>query len=256
MRYSRLATGYNPSRSGVINLPDGTIVNINSADWIRTLDTIIEVANIYIGYDFGNQLRDFVADLGSNPYEGAFETDDVDDVKKEYDKISFQLRLLVHEYIVMLSHQRTVIYSEYFKFADQFEGVMTQLDDIDDESADSGFGEEDFDELRMSDADFNNYYAEIRDFVDTARTAVNDEYADALENVLAGVVDDGEYIRNNEEFLVQLNPLNKYTDAFDEMNNMVDRFTKAVSRKQKVTVKAFKELLANMQKELNELPRN
>lgn len=255
MGYSRIEPGYNPSRTGVINLPDGTVVNINSADWIKTIDTMIAVADEYISYDFGNQLRDFVADLGTNPFEGAYETDDTEDAKAEYNKISFQLRLLVQEYQSMLSHMRTVEYPEYLKFTDQFDSVMIQLDELDIE-ADSGFGEEDFDELRMSDDDYNEYYRQIRDFVDTARDAVNDEYADALENVLAGVVDDGEYIRNDEEFLQQFNPLLKYQDAFDEMQNIVESFTKAVSKRQKVTVKAFKELLVNMQNELNELPRN
>lgn len=55
---------------------------------------------------------------------------------------------------------------------------------------------------------------------------------------------------------MQLNPLIKYDDAFEEMQNIMDSFTRAVSRKQKVTVKAFKELLANLQNELNELPKN
>ena len=255
MGYSRLETGYNPYNTTVINLPDGTLVNLASRDGIKQIDAMIEIADEYVGYDFGNQLRDFVADLGNNPYEGAYETDDTDDAKKEYNKISFQLRLLIQEYQAMLSHQRTFEYSEYLKFTDQFDGVMDQLDELDIE-ADSGFGDEDFEELRMSDDDFNNYYRQIRDFVDVARDAVNDEYAVALENVLAGVVEDGEYIRNDEEFLQQLNPLLKYQDAFDEMQNIVERFTKAVSRKQKVTVKAFKELLMNLQKELNELPRN
>ena len=254
MGYSRLETGYNKALSGVVKLPDGTLVNLASRDWIKQIDAIIEIADEYVGYDFGNQLRDFVADLGSNPFEGAYETDDTEDAKKEYNKISFQLRLLVQEYQSMLSHMRTVEYHEYIKFTEQFDSVMNQLDELDIE-ADSGFGEEDFEELRMTDDDFNAYYRQIRDFVDVARDAVNDDYAVALENILAGVVEDGEYIRNGEEFLQQLNPLLKYQEAFDEMQNIVESFTKAVSRRQKVTVKAFKELLANIQNELNTLPR-
>lgn len=252
MGYSRLETGYNKALSGVINLPDGTLVNLASQDWIRQIDAMIEIADEYVGYDFGNQLRDFVADLGSNPFEGAFETDDTDDAKKEYNKISFQLRLLVQEYQAMLSHQRTVEYHEYLKFTEQFESVMNQLDELD-VDADSGFGEEDFEELRMTDDDFNTYYREIRNFVDVARDAVNEEYATALENILAGVVEDAEYVRNSDEFIAQLNPLLVYQDAFDEMQNIVESFTKAVSRRQKVTVKAFRELLVNLQ---NELPKN
>lgn len=254
MGYSRLETGYNKALSGVVKLPDGTLVNLASRDWIKQIDAMIEIADEYVGYDFGNQLRDFVAELGSNPFEGAYETDDTDDAKKEYNKISFQLRLLVQEYQAMLLHQRTVEYHEYLKFTDQFDSVMDQLDDLDVE-ADSGFGEEDFEELRMSDDDFNAYYRQIRDFVDVARKVVNDEYADALENVLAGVVEDAEYVRNSDEFISQLNPLLVYQDAFDELESIVESFTRAVSKRQKVTVKAFRELLVNMQNELNELPR-
>ena len=107
----------------------------------------------------------------------------------------------------------------------------------------------------MSDADFNSYYREIREFVDIARSAVNNDYAVALENILAGVVEDAEYLRS-DDFLMQLNPLIKYDDTFEEMQTIMDNFTRAVSRKQKVTVKAFKELLVNLQNELNELPKN
>ena len=254
MGYSRLETGYNKALSGVVKLPDGTLVNLASQDWIRQIDVMIEIADEYVGYDFGNQLRDFVAELGSNPFEGAFETEDTEDAKKEYNKTSFQLRLLVQEYQSILSHQRTVIYDEYIKFTEQFDSVIDQLDELDIE-ADSGYGEEDFEELRMSDDDFNNYYRQIRNFVDVARKAVNDEYAVALENVLAGVVEDAEYVRNSDEFIAQLNPLLVYQEAFAELESMVDSFTRAVSKKMKVTVKAFKELLANMQNELKALPR-
>ena len=254
MGYSRLETGYNKALSGVVKLPDGTLVNLASQDWIKQIDAMIEIADEYVGYEFGDQLRDFVAELGSNPYEGAFETDGTDEAKKEYNKISFQLRLLVQEYQSMLSHQRTVEYNEYIKFTEQFDSVIDQFDELDIE-ADSGYGEEDFEELRMTDDDFNSYYRQIRDFVDVARDAVNDDYANALENILAGVVEDAEYIRNSDEFIAQLNPLLIYQDAFDELDNIVESFTRAVSSKQKVTVKAFKELLANMQNELNTLPR-
>ena len=78
----------------------------------------------------------------------------------------------------------------------------------------------------------------------------------ALENILAGVVEDAEYVRNSDEFIAQLNPLLVYQDAFAELESIVESFTRAVSKKMKVTVKAFKELLANMQNELNTLPKN
>lgn len=254
MGYSRLETGYNPAVSGVVRLPDNTVLNLTSLDWTDQIDAVIGVADEYIGYDFGNELRDFVAELGTNPFEDAYETDETDDVKTEYNKVVFSLRLLVREYQAKLSGQRTVDYAYFTAFAEDFENTIAKVDEIDAE-VNTGYSREDMEYLTMSDADFNSYYREIREFVDIARSAVNDDYAVALENILAGVVDDAEYIRS-DDFLMQLNPLVKYDDAFDEMESMVDSFTKAVSRKQKVTVKAFKELLANIQTGLNELPKN
>ena len=145
-------------------------------------------------------------------------------------------------------------YSSFTAFAEDFENTIAKVDEIDAE-VNTGYSREDMEYLTMSDADYNSYYREIREFVDTARSAVNDDYATALENTLAGVVDVAEYLRS-DDFLMQLNPLIKYDDAFEEMQNIVDSFTRAVSRKQKVTVKAFKELLINLQNELNELPKN
>ena len=81
MGYSRLETGYNTAVSGVVRLPDNTILNLTSLDWTDQIDAVIEVADAYIGYEFGNDLRDFVAELGTNPFEGAYETDETDDVK-------------------------------------------------------------------------------------------------------------------------------------------------------------------------------
>lgn len=254
MGYGRLETGYNPAVSGVVRLPDNTILNLTSLDWTDQIDAVIEVADAYIGYEFGNDLRDFVAELGTNPFEGAYETDETDDVKTEYNKVVFSLRLLVREYHSKLSGQRTVDYSSFTAFAEDFENTIAKVDEIDAE-VNTGYSREDMEYLTMSDADYNSYYREIREFVDTARSAVNDDYATALENTLAGVVDDAEYLRS-DDFLMQLNPLIKYDDAFEEMQNIVDSFTRAVSRKQKVTVKAFKELLINLQNELNELPKN
>lgn len=254
MGYSRLETGYNPAVSGVVRLPDNTILNLTSLDWTDQIDVVIEVADEFIGYDFGNELRDFVAELGTNPFEGAYETDETDDIKTEYNKVVFALRLLVREYQSRLSGQRTVDYAHFTTFAEDFENTIDKIDEIDAE-INTGYSREDMEYLTLSDADYNSYYRGIRDFVDIARTAVNNEYADALENVLACVVDDAEYLRS-DDFLMQLNPLIKYDDVFEEMQNIMDNFTKAVSRKQKVTVKAFKELLANLQNELNELPKN
>lgn len=254
MGYSRLETGYNPAVSGVVRLPDNTILNLASLAWIDQIDAVIEVADEYIGYDFGNELRDFVAELGTNPFEDAYETDETDDVKTEYNKVVFALRLLVREYQAKLSGQRTVDYAHFTAFAEDFENTIAKVEEIDAE-VNTGYSREDMEYLTLSDADFNSYYREIREFVDTARSAVNDDYAVALENILAGVVDDAEYIRS-DDFLMQLNPLIKYDDAFEEMQTIMDNFTKAVFRKQKVTVKAFKELLANIQTELNELPKN
>lgn len=254
MSYSRLETGYNPAVSGVVRLPDNTILNFTSLAWTDQIDAVIEVADNYIGYDFGNELRDFVAELGTNPFEGAYETDETDDVKTEYNKVVFALRLLVREYQSRLSGQRTVDYSSFTAFADDFENTIDKIEEIDAE-INTGYSREDMEYLTISDAAYNSYYREIRDFVDTARSAVNNDYAVALENILAGVVEDAEYLRS-DDFLMQLNPLVKYDDAFEEMQNIVDNFTRAVSRKQKVTVKAFKELLANLQNELNELPKN
>lgn len=254
MGYSRLETGYNPAVSGVVRLPDNTILNLTSLDWTEQIDAVTGVADEFIGYDFGNELRDFVAELGTNPFEGAYETDETDDVKTEYNKVVFSLRLLVREYQSRLSGQRTVDYSSFTAFAEDFENTIAKVDEIDAE-INTGYSREDMEYLTLSDADYNSYYREIRDFVDTARSAVNDDYATALENILAGVVEDAEYLRS-DDFLMQLNPLIKYDDAFEEMQNIVDNFTRAVSRKQKVTVKAFKELLANLQNELNELPKN
>ena len=254
MGYSRLETGYNPAVSGVVRLPDNTIINLASLDWTDQIDAVIEVADEYIGYDFGNQLRDFVAELGTNPFEGAYETDETDEVKTEYNKVVFSLRLLVREYLAKLSGQRTVDYSSFVAFAEDFENTIAKVDEIDAE-VNTGYSREDMEYLTLSDADYNSYYREIRDFVDIARSAVNDDYAVALENILAGVVEDAEYLRS-DDFLMQLNPLIQYDDAFEEMQKIMDNFTRAVSRKQKVTVKAFKELLANLQNELNELPKN
>ena len=254
MSYSRLETGYNPAVSGVVRLPDNTILNLTSLDWTDRIDAVIGVADEYIGYNFGNELRDFVAELGTNPFEGAYETDETDDVKTEYNKVVFSLRLLVREYQSRLSGQRTVDYPSFTAFAEDFENTIAKVDEIDAE-INTGYTREDMEYLTLSDADYNSYYREIRDFVDTARSAVNDDYATALENLLAGVVEDAEYIRS-DDFLIQLNPLIKYDDAFEEMQNIMDNFTRAVSRKQKVTVKAFRELLANLQNELNELPKN
>ena len=254
MGYSRLETGYNPAVSGVVRLPDNTILNLTSLNWIAQIDAVIGVADEFIGYDFGNELRDFVAELGTNPFEDAYETDETDDVKTEYNKVVFSLRLLVREYHAKLSGQRTVDYAHFTAFAEDFENTVAKVDEIDAE-INTGYSREDMEYLTLSDAEYNSYYREIRDFVDIARSAVNDDYATALENILAGVVDDAEYIRS-DDFLMQLNPLVKYDDAFEEMQNIVDNFTRAVSRKQKVTVKAFKELLANLQNELNELPKN
>lgn len=254
MGYSRLETGYNPAVSGVVRLPDDTILNLASLAWTDQIDAVIEVADEFIGYDFGNALREFVAELGTNPFDGAYETDETDDVKTEYNKVVFALRLLVREYQSRLSGQRTVDYSNFTAFAEDFENTIAKVEGIDAE-INTGYTREDMEYLTISDADYNSYYREIREFVNTARSAVNDDYATALENILAGVVDDAEYLRS-DDFLMQLNPLVKYDDAFEEMQNIVDNFTRAVSRKQKVTVKAFKELLANLQNELNELPKN
>lgn len=254
MGYSRLETGYNPAVSGVVRLPDNTILNLTSLDWTDQIDAVIGVADNYIGYDFGNELRDFVAELGTNPFEGVYETDETDDVKTEYNKVVFSLRLLVREYLAKLSGQRTVDYAHFTAFAEDFENTIAKVDEIDAE-VNTGYSREDMEYLTLSDAEYNSYYREIREFVDVAKSAVDDDYATALENILAGVVDDAEYLRS-DDFLTQLNPLIKYDDAFEEMQNIVDSFTKVVSRKQKVTVKAFKELLANLQTELNELPKN
>ena len=117
MGYSRLETGYNTAVSGVVRLPDNTILNLTSLDWIDQIDAVIEVADEYIGYDFGNELRDFVAELGTNPFEGAYETNETDEVKTEYNKVVFSLRLLVREYQSRLSGQRTVDYSSFTAFA-------------------------------------------------------------------------------------------------------------------------------------------
>lgn len=254
MGYSRLETGYNPAVSGVVRLPDNAILNLTSLAWTDQIDAVIEVADEYIGYDFGNELRDFVAELGTNPFEDAYETDETDDVKTEYNKVVFSLRLLVREYQSRLSGQRTVDYSSFVAFADDFENTIAKVDEIDAE-INTGYSREDMEYLTLSDDEYNSYYREIREFVDTARAVVNNDYAIALENILAGVVEDAEYLRS-DDFLTQLNPLVKYDDAFEEMQNIVDNFTRAVSRKQKVTVKAFKELLANLQNTLNELPKN
>ena len=254
MSYSRLETGYNSAVSGVVRLPDNTILNLTALDWTEQIDAVIEVSDEYIGYDFGNELRDFVAEFGTNPFENAYETDETEEVKTEYNKVVFALRLLVREYQSRLSGQRTVDYSSFTAFAEDFENTIDKIEEIDAE-INTGYSREDMEYLTLSDADYNSYYREIRDFVDAARSVVNDDYAIALENILAGVVEDAEYLRS-DDFLMQLNPLIKYDDAFEEMQNIVDNFTRAVSRKQKVTVKAFKELLANLQNELNELPKN
>lgn len=238
MGYSRLETGYNSAVSGVVRLPDNTILNLTSLDWTAQIDAVIEVADEYIGYDFGNELRDFVAELDTNPFEGAYETDETDEVKTEYNKVVFALRLLVREYQVKLSGQRTMDYSSFAAFAEDFENTIAKIDEIDAE-INTGYSREDMEYLTLSDAEYNSYYREIREFVETARSAVNDDFATALENILAGVVEDADYIRS-DDFLMQLNPLIKYDDAFEEMQNIVDNFTRAVSRKQKVTVKAFK----------------
>jgi hypothetical protein len=155
MGYSRLETGYNSAVSGVVRLPDNTILNLTSLDWTDQIDAVIEVADEFIGYDFGNELRDFVAELGTNPFEGAYETDETDEVKTEYNKVVFALRLLVREYQSRLSGQRTVDYSSFTAFAEDFENTIDKIEEIDAE-INTGYSREDMEYLTISDADYNS----------------------------------------------------------------------------------------------------